>query len=146
MIATPDLYTSVQKGVVDGYIFDGSGINTWGLAELTDTMIDCSLGCAPCLVLMNQDAWAKISEEDQEIINKIAGREGGKLLAAAMQGEADGMEEAFEGTFLRYEPGDEKYEELREPLISYVDEWAEKMSTDDIDAKAMVDYILNYEG
>lgn len=142
-IATPDLYTSIQKGVVDGYIFDGSGINTWGLAELTDTMIDVGLGFNVCPVLMNLDAWNSISAEDQAIINELAGRSGSLLLAAAMQGEADEMVQGFTGTYNNYEPGTAEYEELKAPLVSYVDEWAESMTTDSIDARAMVDTVLN---
>lgn len=142
-IATPDLYTSVQKGVVDGYIFDGSGINTWGLAELTNTMIDVGLGYNVCPVLMNLDAWNSISAEDQEIINNLACRTGSLALAAAMQGEADGMVENYSGVYNKYAPGDAEYEALKTPLVSYVDEWAQNMTTDSIDARAMVDLILN---
>lgn len=142
-IATPDLYTSVQKGVVDGYIFDGSGINTWGLAELTDTMIDAGLGFNVCPVLMNSDAWNSISADDQKIISEIAGRTGSLSLAAAMQGEADEMVEGYTGVYNRYVPGEAEYEALKAPLVSYVDEWAQNMTTDTVDARAMVDLILN---
>lgn len=143
-VATPEMYTSLQKGVIDGYIFDGSGIATWGLAELTECMIDAGFGFNVCPVLMSPKAWDSISAEDQAAITELAGREGSLLLAAAMQGEADEMLETYTGEYTKYAPGDGLYEELQAPLNAYVDEWAQTMTTETIDAAAMVEYLRNF--
>lgn len=143
-VATPDLYTSLQKGVIDGYVFDGSGINTWGLAELTGCMIDAGFGFNVCPVLMSQKAWNSISAEDQEIINGLAGRVGSLLLAEAMDAEAAEMVNGYTGEYIKCVPGDDMYEQLKAPLEAYVAQWAETMTTDTIDAIAMVDYLRNF--
>jgi TRAP-type C4-dicarboxylate transport system substrate-binding protein len=147
-IATPDLYTSLQKGVVDGYVFDGAGINTWGLAELTQCTVDAGLGFVPCMILMSPKAWDSVPAVDQQIMTEVGGRQGSLKFVDWLQDEADELFASYEESgaeYYFYQPGDPFYEELKAPLVAYVDEWAASMTTDTVDARAMVDYILNYK-
>ena len=146
-IATPDLYTSLQRGVVDAYIFDVPGINTFNLGELTPCLVDAGLGFNACPVLMSPDAWVSISESDQQIISGLAGRTGSLALANTMQEEADtfyGSYEASGAELYLLQPGDALYEELHAPFADYIDGWVTEMTTDTVDVQAMVDYVYNY--
>jgi TRAP-type C4-dicarboxylate transport system substrate-binding protein len=69
----PDLYQALQKGVVQGGVWDLSASSDWKLAEV----IDCSIVCTPIayslgfFVVMNKDKWAQIDPTDQKIIEEI---------------------------------------------------------------------------
>lgn len=69
----PELYQALQKGVVQGGVWDFSASSDWKLAEVVDCDIVCSsisysLGF---FVVMNKDKWAMIDGADQQIIEKI---------------------------------------------------------------------------
>ncbi|SHO52381.1 TRAP transporter substrate-binding protein [Desulfopila aestuarii] len=69
----PELYQALQKGVVQGGVWDFSASSDWKLAEVVDCDIVCStisysLGF---FVVMNKDKWAMIDDSDQKIIEKI---------------------------------------------------------------------------
>lgn len=69
----PELYQALQKGVVQGGVWDFSASSDWKLAEVVDCDIVCSsisysLGF---FVVMNKDKWAMIDSADQKIIEKI---------------------------------------------------------------------------
>lgn len=69
----PELYQALQKGVVQGGVWDFSASDDWKLAEVVDCDIVCSsisysLGF---FVVMNKDKWEKIDAPDQKIIEKI---------------------------------------------------------------------------
>lgn len=69
----PDLYQALQKGVVQGGVWDFSASSDWKLAEVIEYSIMCpsisySLGF---YVVMNKDKWELIDTADQQIIEKI---------------------------------------------------------------------------
>ena len=69
----PELYQALQKGVVQGGVWDFSASSDWKLAEVVDYDVVCSpisysLGF---FVVMNKDKWAMIDGADQKIIESI---------------------------------------------------------------------------
>ena len=70
----PELYQSLQKGVVDGGVFPMEALKGWKLAEVTNCHIQCppipySLGF---FVVMNKDKWNSLPADIQDIIeNKV---------------------------------------------------------------------------
>lgn len=139
-----DMYLSMQKGVIDGYLFDGAGINTWGLAELTETIIDCGLSTNVDFILMNKDLWEKIKPEDQAIIDKIGGRVGSQTGATYMQNEADTLFADFKGDYRLITEDDPLYQELKQPLEGMYDEWVKAVNDGNYtsyDAQDILDFI-----
>ncbi len=131
-----DMYLSLEKGVIDGYIFDGAGIHTWGLAELTDHVYDMGLGYTIAMILMSPSAYNSLTEEDQAIFDELGGRVGSQVGAEFVQNEAD---ELFAGmdNYNILEAGDSLYEELKAPLTTMAEDWA--ASTEN--GQAVIDYI-----
>jgi TRAP-type C4-dicarboxylate transport system substrate-binding protein len=69
----PELYQALQKGVVNGGVWDFSASYDWNLAEVIDYSTACysiaySLGF---FVVMNRDKWNAISPEAQKTIEAI---------------------------------------------------------------------------
>lgn len=68
IVPTMDLFTSVERGVVDGWTWPVSG---WflGLHEVTDYSIDIRFGTAENVVyIMNLDKWNSLSKSQQEVL------------------------------------------------------------------------------
>jgi TRAP-type C4-dicarboxylate transport system substrate-binding protein len=69
----PELYQSLQKGVVDGGVFPMEALKGWKLAEVTNYHIQCptipySLGF---FVVMNKKKWDSLPEDAKKAIEKI---------------------------------------------------------------------------
>lgn len=69
----PELYQSLQKGVVNGGIFPMEANKGWRLAEVTDYAAACystayGLGF---FSVMNKDKWSNLPDDIQKIINEI---------------------------------------------------------------------------
>lgn len=68
IVSSMDLFTSVERGVVDSWIWPVSG---WffGLHEVTDYCIDIRFATAEnVLYLMNLDKWNSLSKNQQEVL------------------------------------------------------------------------------
>ena len=118
-----DMYLGMQRGVINGYIFDGAGINTWGLAELTENVVDVGLSYSVNFILMNKDVWESLSPEDQAAIDAVAGRAGSQYGAFYMQKEADDLFAEMGDSYQKLSAADLFYEELRAPLATMYDDW-----------------------
>lgn len=74
MIDQADVYTSLQTGVVEGFV-NGTlfGPRTEGWTDSTKYVLDVPFWTQNCVILMNSSKWDTISKEDQEaIINATA--------------------------------------------------------------------------
>ncbi len=66
-----DLYDAMDRGIVDGSLMSPSALISFKLAEVTDNIIDLDVYMNPLIIVMNKDSWAKISAEDQQIIEAL---------------------------------------------------------------------------
>ena len=69
----PELYQSLQKGIVQGALYPIEVNKGWRMAEVTDylTMSNSIAYTSSFYVVMNKTKWAKISPENQKIIEAI---------------------------------------------------------------------------
>lgn len=66
MIDPAEVYTSLQTGVVEGFVFGGlSGPRKEGWTDSTKYVLDIPFWTQNCTILMNSAKWAEISEADQ---------------------------------------------------------------------------------
>lgn len=91
-----DLYDAMDRGIVDGSLMSPSALISFKLAEVTDNIIDLDVYMNPIIIVMNKDTWAKISAEDQQVIESLlaefpekVGSQYDKEFAAGMQKAAD---------------------------------------------------------
>lgn len=66
-----DLYDAMDRGIVDGSLMSPSALISFKLAEVTKNVIDLDVYMNPLIVVMNKDVWAKISAEDQQVIESL---------------------------------------------------------------------------
>jgi len=75
-----DVYTAMERGVVDGIIDVKTGLKTWGLASVVQYMVSVPLYGQNLVILVNLDSWNKIPAEYQQMMQQImAGIENNEL-------------------------------------------------------------------
>jgi TRAP-type transport system periplasmic protein len=74
LIQTPpgEVYTALERGVVDGYGWPIQGIFDLNWHEKTKFRVDPGFYNAEVSIVMNQDAWKKLSAKQREFIQKQA--------------------------------------------------------------------------
>jgi TRAP-type C4-dicarboxylate transport system substrate-binding protein len=68
-IPAPDLYTSVQQGLVDGFFMSFAAMDL-GLGEVTKYYIDPGFGCSDEIFFMNLKKWNSIPSEMKTLITE----------------------------------------------------------------------------
>ena len=74
-MAPGDIYQAVQKGTVDGFVFDWSGMVSFGLQEVTKYLVTYPVYCGPYYLMMNRDSFNELPEDLQNLILEHSGRE-----------------------------------------------------------------------
>lgn len=67
----PEIYTAMERGVVDGFMWPKTGMISWGLQEVTKYVIEPSIFRMGQAALMNLDKWNKLPKDSQEIIMDV---------------------------------------------------------------------------
>lgn len=72
----PDVYLSMQTGVVDGGIFGPSGLLSFKLQEVTKHELKINLGHTIQILTMNLDTWNKLPKDLQQIVTETSRKAG----------------------------------------------------------------------
>ncbi|HLS51246.1 MAG TPA: TRAP transporter substrate-binding protein DctP [Burkholderiaceae bacterium] len=73
-VQTPpsEVYTSLERGVVDGYGWPIQGIFDLGWHEVTKARVDPGFYTSDVAILMNLDKWNSLSDEQRDFLTKMA--------------------------------------------------------------------------
>jgi TRAP-type C4-dicarboxylate transport system substrate-binding protein len=69
----PDIYTAMQRGVIDGVSLPWEGVNTFRLNELTSQHTQVPFYSLGLIVTMNQRAYDRLSPGQQAVIDEHSG-------------------------------------------------------------------------
>ena len=72
-IPSTELYSALEKGVVDGCAIGWEGVLAYNLPEIADYIIDCNLYCGAFITIMNKDVWEGLSPELQQVFIDVGG-------------------------------------------------------------------------
>ncbi|MCC8078617.1 MAG: TRAP transporter substrate-binding protein [Oscillospiraceae bacterium] len=136
-MAVGDIYSAVQKATIDGYIFDWTGIQSFGLQEVTNYYTTMPVYLGPYFVMMNKDSFNELPEDLQQLIRDYSGYDASMGMAWVYEAdERDGKQTIEEagGTFVDVTDEDE----FREAAQSLLTTYAENNSTDTFDASAYI--------
>lgn len=67
-----DIYTGLQRGVVDGFAWPQTGVPALGLADMVKYRIDPGFYRANSIVIINLDAWNKLSKAEKDFLETRA--------------------------------------------------------------------------
>jgi TRAP-type C4-dicarboxylate transport system substrate-binding protein len=65
-----DIYTGMERGVVDGFMWPRVGMISWGLQEVTKFMIEPGVFQMEPATAINMDRWKKIPQDLQAILTE----------------------------------------------------------------------------
>jgi TRAP-type C4-dicarboxylate transport system substrate-binding protein len=138
----PESYELLNSGVADGVFFPLESIASFKLETVIGqaTLFPGGLYSSAFGFFMNEDKWAKISKEDQAILEKMAGeaaaRSNGKSWDNADKVGRDALQKAG-GKIIQATPAmAAEAKKLSAPII---DEWVKQASVKLPNAKAVLD-------
>ena len=71
-IPAAEVYTGLERGVIDGFGWPSVGLNALGLGKVAKYRIDPPFYHLANAVLINLDKWNSMSKEAQDLISKVA--------------------------------------------------------------------------
>ena len=71
----PDIYTSMQRGVMDGLSFPWQAMKTFGINELAEYHLEVPYYTGVAMAVMNLDSYERLAPEAQEAIDAHTGME-----------------------------------------------------------------------
>lgn len=111
-ISAGEVYTGLQRGVVEGFGWPSVGLQSQGLAKVVNYRIDPPFYHLANLVLINEDKWKSLSDEAKDVLTKVAAEyEKTSVDYMKKAGEADAAAVAKEGVqiFHMSPEGSKKY-------------------------------------
>ncbi|WP_338824100.1 Solute-binding protein [Moorella humiferrea] len=143
-IPPPELYESIEKGVLDGFIFDWQGINSNRLYEVINYAVDVSVAVIPQVFIMNKQKWDSLPPDIQKIFDELSGVYVAELVGeqaydAANQEGRDYMQKRNKQV-RRLTPEEEKqWQEAAKPVW---DKWVAEQKAKGLDGQKALDQIL----
>jgi TRAP-type C4-dicarboxylate transport system substrate-binding protein len=111
-MAPGEIFTGLERKVVDGFGWTYTGIDTLGLHEVTKYVIDHPFYSLDTVILMNKDVWDKLSPDIQKALEEVAQETERRHLAymqASLKKEDDKLKK-LGLEFIKFPPADaERY-------------------------------------
>jgi TRAP-type C4-dicarboxylate transport system substrate-binding protein len=137
LMAPGEMYSALDKGVLDGFVLEFSGIKSFKLYEVAKYHTAIDFFAAPFLILMNKETWNSLPPDLQQIIEKESGRDESIRFAKNFENDANsGLEtiKASGGNVIT--PTPEAIEGFKAAAKDYAQAWIKKNKTDKFDAEA----------
>ena len=146
-LSSPAISTRIErlekKGVIEGYMFNLNGIDGFALYDVT-TSAYCFVNSTwdnNIQVLMSEDAWNKLSEEDQKIIMEIWGREGSRKMVNVLYESSLRGQEIFGEYFIQISEG-EFYDAIKAEADAANQAYLDKYATQGIPVNEAYQFVL----
>ncbi len=139
----PELYQALQKGVVDGGLWDFTASVDWKLAEVSryDIISPDTAYSLGFFVVMNKDKWNSLDPEVQKIIDEMSIPQLKKHGIAWDEAEARGIEFAKKvgNEMINLTP--EETAKWRKAVQPVIDDYINNCASKGVDGKAVVEYV-----
>jgi TRAP-type C4-dicarboxylate transport system substrate-binding protein len=101
-VQTADLYTSMERGLIDSTFLAWSFIATVGLAEVSKYSTDCSLYCRAWPIMMNRNTWNSLGTDLQKMVMAQSGQEISAKYTAENEVISQGVKKGVANSFKIY--------------------------------------------
>jgi TRAP-type C4-dicarboxylate transport system substrate-binding protein len=95
-LPAPELYDSLERGVIDGLVIADTGIQSFALHEVVNYATLMSFYVSSQFLVMNQGTWDSLSEAQQQAIDAAAGREMSLVGARAYDEEREAVVQRYD--------------------------------------------------
>lgn len=143
-VPAPEIYDSLQKGVIDGGVFPVAAIKDFNIVDLVDYVTIGNFNTSLFYVSMNKDSWDRISPEDQKLIEEnLLGLPMAERAGIAFDEQKERAEEEAKAAGVEFiELPDEELEKFKEASSVVVDKWLADMEELGIDGEKIYNEAL----
>lgn len=143
----PEIFDSIERGVIDGVMISNSGVDSFSLYDVLDFGVDCDCYVAAMFLTMNQSSWDALSPAQQEAIDGLSGRDLSLRAAGAYDEDSEANQSLIEeaGIELTALEGDEltRWEEAGQRVA---DSWIAARESEGVPGQQMYDRLLELTG
>ncbi len=133
-----EIFTSMEKGILQGTIFDLAGARGFNLFEVSDYLLDMPLYCTVVPVVMLQSTWDSLPAAAQEIISARSGLDGAIDFAEKYQAYAAEYYDKFAAANRLVSPSAAEQSEWDELASTVSTDWIAKNTTSSVDYPSVV--------
>jgi len=146
VMASPEVYDALSKGVIEGIIYPWEAIKGWNLDEMVFYHTWLNFYANPFYVVMNMDKWKALPPDVKSLIDQYSGDYGAEFAAKVWD---KGNNEVYQ--MLKKDPKHEiitlpksDTEKATELMKPHYDEWIAKMKKKGIDGKPILEKARQY--
>jgi len=140
-MAPPDMYEAMDKGVLDGSVFDWNGIKSFKLADVLNYAMDLPIVSVPQAICINQATWDGLPDNVKQALNELGGADGSAFFGASLDSVNDSVSADFKAL-----PGREIVSISDDERANWVaaakpvwDGWVSNMNNAGLDGQALLD-------
>lgn len=138
-----ELYDSLQKGVVEGTLLSSSAVKTFNLQDVIAYMSMGNFFVNTQSVAINDASWAKISSEDQKVIQDLSGKRMAQITGKNFDTEGKaGFEAAVAGGVQIIELSEEELQNWRDAVSDLNSQWIADMNSKGLPGQEVFDEAL----
>lgn len=144
-VLTPsgDIYTSMDKGIIEGYHIDYAGIAGFKLDECTNYALDLGTINIFMIIAMTQEKFDSLPADVQAALEGASGREASVEFAKRTDEAADEMRATFAADGRLITPTDAEMKLWQEAAQPVHENWIKNNTSDTFDAQAFYDYLAD---
>ena len=143
----PEIYDSVERGVIDCVGIAHSAATSYRLDEICDYVTMANLYVGPFALVMNKDSWAKLSPEDQQLLDSLTGErlaiKGGQLYDEENKKATELMQDVGAEVI---ELPDAELERWNETVAVVVERWIDDREAQGLPAQELYDQMMEIAG
>ncbi|MDH3679777.1 MAG: TRAP transporter substrate-binding protein [Acidimicrobiia bacterium] len=130
-LPAPELFDSLERGVIDGLFIANSGLSSFNLYEVLESGVECNCYVAAQFLVMNLDTWNSLSPAQQAAVEEISGRNLSTNAAVVYDGAYDAAAaRVVESGIEKVQLSDAELDRWKEATQSVIDDWISSNSAD----------------
>jgi TRAP-type C4-dicarboxylate transport system substrate-binding protein len=144
----PEIYDSVERGVIDGYKLANSATRVFDLGTITRYRTACHCYTGAFVLAMNPRAWERLSPQQQEVLTELTGREFSIKLARAHQALADEVARTYfpEKGIETITLSESEFARWRAAVQPVFDQWVQEAEAKGAPGRKMADRLFELAG
>jgi len=149
-IATSDLGTSLERGLVDSCFLTWSAILSFGVKDVTKQHVECNIFSRTWMIVMNKGVWNSLPPDLQKVFTDCSGPKNSAMYSAANEKEAVGAMKAIAGSNKAagkppiYSLTKDEAAAWKAALMPVWDKWAAEAEGKKVPGKAIVNDIKSF--
>jgi TRAP-type transport system periplasmic protein len=140
----PDIYDAVERGVIDGYKLANSATRVFDLGPTTSYRTVCNCYTGAFVLVMNQQAWDRLSPAQQEVMEEHIGSDLALRVAAEHVAAAEEVAATYwpEHEVESVELSEEEFARWRTAVQPVLDAWIAEREAEGVPGQEMADRIF----